>query len=273
MGGPIVLLTDFGLEDTYVGVMKGVILRINPRATIVDLCHQVAPQNVVEGGFLLATSYRFFAPDAIFVAAVDPGVGTERRPVALQTPHGIFVGPDNGLFGMVARDFGVAAPPSAGRVPLAGSAIQGVILTNPRYALPRISATFHGRDLFAPAAAHLSLGVPLAALGPPLSDLAVLPLPRPERRDGELIGHVVHVDRFGNLITDVAQPDLADFPEPVIEVAGQQIPRISRTYAEHPGLVALVGSSDQLEIALSGGSAALALGVRLGDPVVVRNRR
>lgn len=273
MAGPIVLLTDFGLEDTYVGVMKGVILQINPQATIVDLGHQVAPQNVAEGAFLLATSYRYFAAEAIFIAVVDPGVGTERRPIALRTPHGTFVGPDNGLFGMVLRDFGVEAPPSEGRLSLANPAIQGVILENPRYLRPRISSTFHGRDVFAPVAAHLSLGIPLAAFGPPLSEILALPFPRPERRDGEILGHVVHVDRFGNLITDIPASELATITRPVIEVAGQQIREISRTYAEQPGLIALVGSADQLEIALSGGSAAKALGVRLGDPVTVRNRR
>lgn len=269
MLGPIVLLTDFGLDDAYVGTMKGVILRVNPRASLVDLCHQVAPQGVAEGAFLLATGYRYFAPTAIFLAVVDPGVGSARRAVALETPHGMFVGPDNGLFGSIVEECGGAAEDGSDRVSLAGSPVTGVVLANERYLGPRISATFHGRDIFAPAAAHLSLGVPLSALGPPLTDLVRLPLPRPERRDGKIIGHVVHVDRFGNAITDVTRADLQGLSRPMVEAGGQRIAGISRTYAERPGLLALVGSSEHLEVALSGGSAAQALGLRLGDPVIL----
>jgi S-adenosylmethionine hydrolase len=270
VAGPIVLLTDFGLDDAYVGTMKGVILGVNPRATIVDLCHQVPPQNVAEGALLLAESYRYFPADSIFVAVVDPGVGSARRPIALRSPHGTFVGPDNGLFGGIARDFGVIAPPAGGRARLAGSYVAGVTLANAQYFLPRVSATFHGRDVFAPVAAHLSLGVALTALGPALSDLEILPSPAVERRPGELIGHVARVDRFGNAITDLVAADLAPFASPVVEVAGQQIVGISHHYAQRAGLIALVSSSDRLEIAVSGGNAAAALGLRAGDPVRVR---
>lgn len=270
MSGPIVLLTDFGLADAYVGTMKGVISRVNPNAPLVDLCHQVPPQGIAEGAYLLASSYRYFAPTAIFVAVVDPGVGSERRAIALRTSHGRFVGPDNGIFGLVAQDFGVPAPTHSCLAPLTGTGVVGVILANARYFLPRVSATFHGRDVFAPVAAHLSLGVPLAALGPPLRDLVVLPAPRPERRPGEIVGHVIHVDRFGNAITDVSAADLAQLPAPVVEVAGQRIVGLSHHYAERAGLLALIGSDDRLEIALSGASAATALGLRPGDPVIIR---
>ena len=272
VAGLIVLLTDFGLDDTYVGTMKGVILQINPRASTVDLCHQVAPQNVAAGAFLLATSYRYFAPDAIFVAVVDPGVGSERRAIALKTPHGTFVGPDNGLLGWVARDFGVAVPPDRGVARLTGSDVSGVVLSNASFFLPTISATFHGRDVFAPVAAHLSLGTPLSALGTPLADLVVLPTRRLERMNGAVVGQVVYIDRFGNAITDVSSSDLVGIEHPTIEVAGERIDGISHHYAERTGLLALVSSSDRLEIALHGGSAAARLGLRPGDPVVVRSK-
>lgn len=271
MAGPIALLTDFGLEDAYVGTMKGVILRINPSATIVDLCHQVAPQAIAEGAFLLATSYRYFAPETIFVAVVDPGVGSERRPIALRTPGGTFVGPDNGLFGMVASDCGVAVPRDGGRASLAGSSVAGVVLAERRYFLPAVSATFHGRDVFAPVAAHLSLGTQLDALGPPLADLVTLPVSRPERRGDQIVGHVVHVDRFGNLITDLTEADLKPLAHPVVEAAGQRIAGIGHHYAERTGLLALVGSSGHLEIALNGGSAAAALGLGAGDSITLRD--
>ncbi len=273
MAGPIALLTDFGLEDAYVGTMKGVILRINPSATIVDLCHQVAPQAIAEGAFLLATSYRYFASDAIFVAVVDPGVGSERRPIALKTPHGTFVGPDNGLFGLVASECGVAVPRDGGRASLAGSSVVGVVLAERRYFLPDVSATFHGRDIFAPVAAHLSLGTPLEALGPPLEEIVTLPVPRPERQGDRIVGHVAHVDRFGNLITDVTEADLESLAHPVIEVAGRRIAGISHHYAERAGVLALVGSSGRLEIAVNGGSAAAALGLRVGDSIILSDER
>ena len=273
MAGPIVLLTDFGLDDAYVGTMKGVILRINPRVSIVDLCHQVAPYGIAEGAWLLASSYPYFAPDAIFVAVVDPGVGSERRAIALETPRGTFVGPDNGLFGPIVGDFGARAPAAGGRASLAGSPVEAVVLSDERYFLPRVSATFHGRDVFAPVAAHLSLGVPLAALGPPLVDLVVLPAPRPERRAGEILGHVLHVDRFGNAITDLTAADLQGLARPVIEAAGQRIVGLSHHYAERAGVLALLGSAGHLEIAVSGGSAAMALGLRVGDPVIAREER
>jgi S-adenosylmethionine hydrolase len=268
MSRPIALLTDFGLADTYVGVMKGVILSIAPQTTVIDLCHQVAPQAIAEGAYLLASSYRYFAPDTIFVAVVDPGVGSARRSVALATPHGQFVGPDNGLFGRVAQEWGVDAERSP--APLAGSAVTGVVLTNPAFFLSPISATFHGRDVFAPVAAHLALGTPLSAFGPPLVDLIAAGPPRPTRRPEEVIGQVIHIDHFGNAITDLTAADLSAWPTPIVEAAGQQLVGLCHHYAERPGLLALIGSAGQLEIALSNGSAAATLGLRLGDPVVVR---
>jgi S-adenosylmethionine hydrolase len=272
VAGPIVLLTDFGLADAYVGTMKGVILRVNPGATIVDLCHEVPPQAVEEGAFLLAESYRYFPEDAVFVAVVDPGVGSERRAIVLRTPGGTFVGPDNGILSLVAAEYGVPLG-SAGRSSLAESSVTGVILSNAAYFLPRVSATFHGRDVFAPVAGHLSAGVPLAAFGPPLVDIATLSSPAVERRADQIVGHVRRVDRFGNAITDISRADLADLTMPVVEVAGQRIAGLSHHYAEKCDLLALLGSADRLEIAVNGGSAAAMLGLKVGDTVVVRERR
>lgn len=271
MTGPIVLLTDFGLRDAYVGVMKGVILRITPAATIVDLGHEVPPQDVAAGAYLLGTSYRYFAPDAIFVAVVDPGVGSARRAIALKTPRGTFLAPDNGLLTPILGDAGIDLPAEGGLATLpATGEVVGVELTSRRYFLDPVSATFHGRDVFAPAAAHLSRGAPLDDLGPPLQLLRVLPAPRPRRAGGRLVGQVVHVDRFGNLIADLTTADLASFAAPVVEVAGRQIAGLCHHYAERNGLLALIGSADRLEIAVNGGNAAEALGLRAGDRVVVR---
>jgi S-adenosyl-L-methionine hydrolase (adenosine-forming) len=242
---------------------------VHPHATVVDLCHQVSPQDVEEAALLLPESYRYFPESSIFVAVVDPGVGSERKAIVLSTPNGTFLGPDNGVMGLVARDFGVVEA-TGGRATLAGSPISGVALTNAAYFLPRVSATFHGRDIFAPIAGHLSAGVPLTAFGPPLADLAVLTATRVQRQDGAVIGQVRHLDRFGNAITDIARADLADLTDPVVEVAGQHITGISHHYAERSGLLALLGSSDRLEIAINRGNAAATLGLRVGDPVVVR---
>jgi S-adenosylmethionine hydrolase len=248
--------------------MKGVILRVNPKATIVDLCHEVAPQAVEEGALLLVENYRYFPNDAVFVAVVDPGVGSERRAIALRTPGGTFVGPDNGILSLVAGEYGV--PLSDGRSSLAKSSVTGVTLTSSAYFLPRVSATFHGRDVFAPVAGHFSMGVPLAAFGPPLMDIAALSSPAVERRGGRIVGHVRRVDRFGNAITDVSRADVEDLMLPIVEVAGQRIAGLSYHYAEKSGLLALLGSADFLEIAVNGGSAAARLGLKVGDPVVVR---
>jgi len=267
---PIVLLTDFGLVDSYVGVMKGVILSINPVARIVDLSHAIAPQDVAAGARMLAESYRYFPAEAIFVGVVDPDVGSARRGVALRTPRGRFVGPDNGLFSDVLDDLGLVLPRGGGRLASRHPSVEAVTLENPVYFLPQVSRTFHGRDIFAPVAAHLSLGVPLGALGPSTEDLVGLARPAVEIRPDEVRGRVVQIDRFGNAITDIRSRHLTGIRAPVVLAAGQRIIGISSHYAEQVGLLALIGSSDHLEIALNGGDAATALGLRREDPIVVR---
>lgn len=251
----ITLTTDFGLVDNYVGAMKGVILRVAPQVHIVDITHLTPPQDIRRAMTVLQGIVPYYAPDTIHVVVVDPGVGSERRPLAIQTPQGFFVGPDNGVFAQV-----IAA---------AGSYITIVHLNNPAYWLPGVSRTFHGRDIFAPVAAHLANDVPLALLGTPISDPVMLPLLHAERLpDGRIRGHIVAIDHFGNLISDVPAAWLVG-AHWRFDIAGRRIDGLSHTYAAAaPGqLLALIGSSDQLEVAVRNGSAAQQLGVQVGEPI------
>ena len=175
---PIVLTTDFGIADPYVGLMKGVILRINPNAALIDLTHLVQPQNVRQGAFLLGNSHRFFPQGSIHVAVVDPGVGTDRRALLLETPTSRFLAPDNGLLSCIVGEYLDKAPELPGRVTVPPD-VSAYHLTNPGYWLQPLSRTFHGRDVFAPVAAHLSLGVLPHELGVPVNDMVWLPIPQP----------------------------------------------------------------------------------------------
>jgi S-adenosylmethionine hydrolase len=267
----ITLTTDFGLADPYVASMKGVILSLNPQATIVDVSHAVIPQRIEQGAFLLEASLPYLPPGSIHMAVVDPGVGSQRRAIAVRTPSGTFLGPDNGVLSAALPDDVRTRAGEAGgqmRLPEGSS---GVALTDPRYHRQPVSDTFHGRDIFAPAAAYLSMGVPLSDLGEPLEDMVVLAPFRARRApDGSRKGRIVHIDVFGNLITDVRGEDLAS-PSLTVEVRDRRITALQRTYASGQGLAALVGSAGFLEITLPGGSAIAELGVDIGEPVVVRS--
>lgn len=241
----IALLTDFGLQEHYVGVMKGVIAGIAPAAAVIDISHHVPPQSILAGQWLLRASVAYFPAGTIFLCVVDPGVGTSRRPMALSSQGLFFVGPDNGLF----------TPWLAG-----GDAVE------PRhYRLAAVSSTFHGRDVFAPAAAHLAAGVPLPAFGPRIDDPVRLLPPEPARQaDGTMVGEIVYVDHFGNLITNIEAP-----PQGAVRFR-QQVLAVRSTYgsAGEGELLALVGSEGQVEIAVRNGSAAQQLGARAGETVV-----
>ncbi len=252
---PVSMVTDFGVEDPYVGVMKGVILGINPMAVPVDVTHHVTPQAVLEGAFVVQASWRYFPPGTVHLAVVDPGVGTERAPMAVAAGGHFFIGPDNGLFTPVLD----AYPDAVVRR-----------IENPAYRLSRVSATFHGRDIFAPAAAWLSRGVPIEELGPPLSAPVRLPATLPERQARGLMGRVIYVDRFGNLVTSIPAKEVPAEGGHV-EIAGETI-EIRRTYGEvRPGrLLALVGSFGYLEVSVNRGHAAERLGVEVGEPVLLR---
>ena len=265
----ITLTTDFGLADPYVASMKGAILSLNPQAILVDVSHSMGPRRIEQAAFLLQAACPYFPAGTIHLAVVDPGVGTERTAMALQTPGGTFVGPDNGvLSAALPADVRSAAAEGGGRVRFVEDVL-GVALTNPRYHRQPVSDTFHGRDIFAPAAAHLSLGVPLTELGEAIEDAFVLPPFRATRRpDGSLAGRVIHIDNFGNLITDIHGDDLGS-RRVTVEIAERQIVGIDHTYAGKRRLTALVSSYGFLEIALPGASAAQEICVDIGEPVKV----
>jgi len=253
--GPIALLTDFGTRDGYAGVLHGVILCINPAAVIVDVCHDIPAQDIRAGAFVLSTVYRYFPEDTIHLVIVDPGVGSERRAIAVRTAVGTFVAPDNGVLSYVFAREPVRAM---------------VQLTEPRYWRAVLSHTFHGRDLFAPVAAHLSLGVELAELGPAMQDPVRFTVPQVRAtREGNLHGEVLHVDRFGNLVTNVPAELVPAGQLLRLQIAGRELRGVRRAYAHASDgeLLVLVGSSGYLEVAVRNGSAADTLGTGRGTEV------
>ena len=275
---PIVLLTDFGTEDAYVGVMKGVMLRLCPAATFVDLTHAIAPQNVRQAAYVLWTAFRYFPPESVFLVVVDPGVGSSRQPIAIETAQGRYVGPDNGVFGDVLAEIG---------------AYHRAIAIDPALAVPEgLSVTFHGRDLFAPTAARLARGDELNTLGAPLDTLVSLPPARFTIAADLLDGEVLTVDHFGNVVTSLGQffwredgslllrprlkPDAplihANPARMTVLAGGHTLQPIRATYTGvQPGQpLALINSAGQLEIAINQGNAARQLGLKPGDPVSVR---
>jgi S-adenosyl-L-methionine hydrolase (adenosine-forming) len=252
--GIITLLTDFGSRDEYAACLKGVILGINPAAVLVDLSHEVPPQDIRAGAFILAAVAPYFPPGTIHLAVVDPGVGSGRRALAARARGRFWVGPDNGLFHLIL----------AGRDDL-----EVVSLENPAYFLPQVSATFHGRDLFAPVAAHLSLGVELSQLGPAVNNPVRLTWPEPLVSEKLMRGEIIYVDRFGNLVSNIAASVLNSWLRRGnfhLQAGKATLTRLHRTYEEAaPGeVVALVGSHGYLEIACVLGSAARKLKAGVG---------
>ena len=282
---PIVLTTDFGTSDAFVGVMKGVILTINPDATIVDLTHEIGPQNLRQGAFVLGVNHTYFPPGTIHVAVIDPGVGTARRAIVLQTPVARFVAPDNGLLSQVIKEFleGDSQRAEGQETFPLPATLNCWELANAHYQRHPVSNTFHGRDIFAPAAAYLSLGVRPEDLGPPVSEVIYRPLSEPVRAGNAVIGEVIYTDRFGNLVTNIlgTGAGLAGFGKArvVVEAGSRRIRGLSQTFhddlpsqSSQPDgmpLVALVGSNGYLEIAVRDGSARDALGLELGEKVRV----
>ncbi|MBI2185666.1 MAG: SAM-dependent chlorinase/fluorinase [Acidobacteria bacterium] len=260
MGRPVIaLLTDFGTKDHYAGTMKGVALGICPEATCVDITHDIPPHDLLAGALELAASYKYFPPGTVFLVVVDPGVGSARRPIAAEAGAYRFVAPDNGVLTLVFRE----TPPK--RV---------VELTERRYARPTVSRTFEGRDRFAPAAAWLARGIDLSGLGRLLTTWQLLTVPEPSVGEREIVAEVLRVDRFGNLVTNVDRRIFERFAEGgAIEiVAGTEaVGKVVATYADaEPGAVcALFGSSEQLEIAVNGGSAAERLGLARGARISI----
>lgn len=255
----ITLTTDFGLSDHYVAAMKGVILNINPGACIVDITHLVAPQSIREGAFTIASAAPYFPDNAIHVGVVDPGVGGERRPLLIETAGGFFIGPDNGLFSLA----------------LEGTKVKRTIeITNTRFFLPPVSRTFHGRDVFSPVAAHLSLGTAPSEFGEEGSPPIPLKGAVPVKNGTSIAGEVVHIDRFGNIITNILWIDMEALCGGAALKAGIKDKTIVISdggYSSVPSntLVALQGSSGFLEIAERDGDAGKTLAATAGDSVVV----
>lgn len=257
----ITLTTDFGMEDGNVAVMKGVILGLNPHASIVDLSHDIPPQDIADAAYVLRRAYAYFPSGTIHVVVVDPGVGTERRPIAVKSAHAFYVAPDNGVLSYVLEELRNT-----------GEEMRIVNLTNPAYWLPQVSSVFHGRDLFAPVAAHLSLGVEIEALGPEIDEVVTLPPPRLEIHPAKITGEVTHVDHFGNLLTNISYSDLMLLGDSVTTKVGQtEISGLTITFAEgqtgEP--IAYIDSSGHLAIAVVDGSAEQLLRTQVGDLVVV----
>ncbi len=259
----ITLLSDFGLKDPYVAEMKAVILKICPDARIVDISHIIPKFNVRVGAFTLASAAPYFPDCAIHVAVVDPSVGTKRRALIVQTKHYFYVGPDNGLLMLAAQRDGI---------------VQVRAIENPEFVLGKVSSTFHGRDVFAPAAAYLANGVPLRRSGPEVKDYKRSLFSKPAlRADKELESEVLHIDDFGNMITNVASSDLAEADiKPTkllcIRLKGTLLRlRLCKTYGEAPlrSTLALIGSHDYLEIAVNQGNASRRLRAKVGDALVV----
>ncbi|MBX5489994.1 MAG: SAM-dependent chlorinase/fluorinase [Chloroflexi bacterium] len=267
----ITLTTDFGLQDHYVGVMKGVIAGIAPQARVIDLCHAVPPQDIARGAYILAASCRYFPAGTVHVAVVDPGVGSARRAIAVEAAGWRWVAPDNGLLGWVfeaLHEAGLALGAPQGDLWHLGGGARAVVLEAREYQLPDRSQTFHGRDVFAPVAAHLASGVPLERLGPLTPAIARLPRPVPERTPTGWRGAVLHADRFGNLVTNLRA---AHCPGGAcrVRVAGREIEGLSPSYTAMTALGAIVGSDGYLEIAVPHGNAAALLGAGPGTLVEV----
>lgn len=273
----IALLTDFGNDDIYVGVMKGVMRGINPQVNFIDITHTISPQHVREAAFNLANAYRYFPKDTVFLVVVDPGVGSLRRPIAVQAGGYTFIAPDNGVLSYTLAF---------------ADHVEAVALDNPAYHLQNISQTFHGRDIFAPVSAYLSNGVPLSDIGTKVTDLVSLPMPTLEVNQTLIQGEILHIDRFGNLITSIGRLAWVDearmtlnpafghelFNVPInlaqtqVWVNKQNVSAIQRSYSDvrRGELLALLGSSGYLEISVNQGHAAKRLDASVGDPVELK---
>lgn len=256
----ITLMTDFGLKDGNVGVMKGVIWRIAPGTQIADLSHQIGPQNIAEAALVLSRSAPYFPEGTIHVVVVDPGVGTARRPIAARLGDQFYVGPDNGSLTLWLE-----------QAESAGQPVQIVVLDKPQYWLAQVSHVFHGRDIFAPSAAHLANGMALDDFGSPIDNPLRLSLPRPTRTARGLRGEVIHIDHFGNVSTNIGSAHLGQAEVSLVRLAGVEIHGLVRTFGERPPgeLVALYGSTGSLIVSVVNGSAAQQLGINVGEPVEV----
>ncbi len=257
--GIVTLISDFGLSGEYAGAMKGAILRVNPRCQMVDITHQIPAQDVFQASFVLKNTYPYFPGGTVHLVVVDPGVGTQRKPVALKKDGHFFVGPDNGVFGLIGEEGGS----------------EGYEITLRKLFLSPLSSTFHGRDIFGPVAGHLSLGMDPRRLGPRLKGLVRLERPRPTAQGKQWVGQVLFADTFGNLVTNISREEFRSWVDDhpfQIKAKRWRLDRLQKTYQEVPPgrPLALFGSTGMLEIAVNRGSAQLALGLKPGDGISIR---
>ena len=257
--GIVTLISDFGLSGEYAGGMKGAILRVNPRCQVVDITHQIPAQDVFQASFVLKNTYPYFPGGTVHLVVVDPGVGTQRKPVALKKDGHFFVGPDNGVFSLIGEE---------GRS-------EGYEITLGKLFLSPLSSTFHGRDIFGPVAGHLSLGMDPRRLGPRLKGLVRLERSRPALLGKQWVGQVLFADTFGNLVTNISWEEFRSWVDDhpfQIKAKRWRLDRLHKTYQDVPPgrPLALFGSTGMLEIAVNRGSAQLALGLKPGDAISIR---
>jgi len=258
----ITLTTDFGYKDPFVGIMKGVILSINPSAMVVDITHDISPHNICEASFVIAESFSYFPHRTIHVVVVDPGVGSIRRPLLIVSGYHYFIGPDNGIFSRIYNS---------------AEGLQVINITSEHYFLPERGKTFHGRDIFAPAAAWLSRGLKINNFGDPVSNYVTLPIPETKRlRENMLVGEVIYVDRFGNLITNISSSEIESLTqnnsavEIKVSIRDKEAP-FKKHYAEasNKEISCLINSFGLLELFVKEGSASSAFGISVGEKVSV----
>lgn len=256
----ISLLTDFSYKDQYVGLLKAVILNINPKAKIIDLCHDIPPQDVKRAAYMLCACYRYFPSGTIHVVVVDPGVGTKRRIICVKAAGQYFIAPDNGVLTLIVEK----------------NKPEFIInLTNKKYFLKKISHTFHGRDILAPSAAHLSKGLNPLILGKKIRTIKMIDFPKAVIKDKAIIGEVLYIDSFGNLVTNINERLLSNLgtrPEKTrIKIKSKTIYGIKSSYeqARIGGLLAIIGSTGNLEISANRRNAQRVVGAKPGDKVIL----
>lgn len=255
----ITLTTDFGVRDGYPGVMKGVIYGISPESCVIDLTHEIAPQNISEGAFVLAAHFLYFPVNTVHVVVVDPGVGTERRAIAASVSGQFFVAPDNGILTPVFRQAKSKEEP-----------LEIIQLDNPHYWLSEVSATFHGRDIFAPVGAHLAAGVPLEQLGTQIDDPVFFEWPEPRPKNNGVNGEIIYIDRFGNAISNIRASSIAHIKKPVVSFRNRTAEGLVKTFGEGmtEELIALWDSSKYLMVTQFGGLKNLK--PKIGEKIKVR---
>lgn len=259
----ITMLSDFGLRDTYVAEMKAVIVSILPDVYIVDISHKIEKFNIRMGSFILASAAPYFPKGTVHVAVVDPGVGTKRRPIIVESKRSFYVGPDNGLLLLSARKEGLS---------------HVYHIKNPEYMRPKISTTFHGRDIFAPVAAYLALGRSPSQFGPEIEDYVFPQFAKPHMQNDEILGEVVYIDDFGNVVTNISSKDLEKLEAGIGDLLQVRIRRkrfdmrFCSAYGEVPARTPLVivGSHDFLEISINQGNASKTFNLKIGDSFSIR---